>query len=142
MTKKAIGPVLLSLSSLLTLLSSACVSHPGIKAEPGEEFTLAPGQSATILGEDLAIAFIEVISDSRCPEGAICIWEGEASCLVEIEYHNSVSSKVLVQRGIPGASQDEFNDYIITFDLLPYPEVGGETKQDDYRLNMLISGRP
>ena len=33
------------------------------------EFSLSPGQSTMIAGENLAIKFIEVISDGRCPKG-------------------------------------------------------------------------
>ena len=46
-----------------------------------KEFSLSPGQSTMIAGENLAIKFIEVISDGRCPKGAICVWAGEARCL-------------------------------------------------------------
>ena len=32
-----------------------------------QEFSLSPGQSTMIKGENLVIKFIEVISDGRCP---------------------------------------------------------------------------
>ena len=44
-----------------------------------QEFSLSPAQSVTIAGENLVIKFIEVISDSRCPAGGICVWPGEAT---------------------------------------------------------------
>jgi hypothetical protein len=34
-----------------------------------QEFSLSPGQSTMIKGENLVIKFIEVISDGRCPRG-------------------------------------------------------------------------
>lgn len=110
-----------------------------IEADLGEEFLLPIGQEARITGENLQIRFKDVIGDSRCPEGAICIWEGEASCLVEITYSGVVSSKVLVQPGLSGPPETGFGDYRIAFDVQPYPEVGKEIKKKDYRLKMVVS---
>jgi hypothetical protein len=49
-----------------------------------QEFSLSPGQNTMIRGENLVIKLVEVISDGRCPRGAICIWPGEANCIIEI----------------------------------------------------------
>ena len=66
-----------------------------------QEFSLSPGQSAKIAGENLVIKFVEVISDGRCPRGAICIWPGEANCLTEITTRpESIYLKVLTQESL------------------------------------------
>jgi hypothetical protein len=36
------------------------------------------GKEAKVGGEDLKIAFVSVAEDSRCPEGATCVWAGNA----------------------------------------------------------------
>ena len=90
-----------------------------------QEFSLSPGQSTMIAGENLTIKFIEVISDGRCPRGAICVWAGEASCLTEITTHSeSTYRKVLTQSGLsrpsktgyrkiaPGLSSSESSEII------------------------------
>jgi hypothetical protein len=42
-----------------------------------QQVTLAPGQSATIV-DAVAVAFIRVQADSRCPADAVCIQGGYA----------------------------------------------------------------
>jgi hypothetical protein len=93
-----------------------------------------------IAGEDLAIKFIEVISDGRCPKGAICVWAGEARCLTEITTHSESSyRKVLTQPGLSRPSRTSFANYKITFDLQPYPEVGKAPDKKGYHLRLVIS---
>ena len=108
----------------------------------GQEFALSIGQSAAVAGESLSIKFIQVISDSRCPKGAVCIWAGEASCLIEITSSETKYSKVLTQPGPSSPAKTNFADYDITFDLQPYPEVGKEIDKKDYLLQLVISEKP
>jgi hypothetical protein len=131
--------LLLVLPAILALLSG-CAGHQGeISAALGEEIVLAVGQGASIARDGLEVRFIEVISDSRCPQGATCVWAGEASCLVEISDSESTYRKVLTQPGLSGPFQTSFKEYDITFDLKPYPQVGKEIKSEDYRLQLEIN---
>ena len=84
--------VLAILLFILTLLSSfGCSSEAGeIMAKLGQEVELKIGQIASIQGEQFKVKFIEVTNDSRCPEGATCIWQGEVSCIAEITYFESL----------------------------------------------------
>jgi hypothetical protein len=105
-----------------------------------QEFSLSPGQSTMIAGENLAIKFIEVISDGRCPKGDICVWAGEASCLTEITTRSeSTYCKVLTQPGLSGPSKTSFINYKITFDLQLYPEVSKAPDKKGYHLRLVIS---
>lgn len=61
-----------------------------VVATPGIEFTLTPGTTATLSGEDTQITFRGVVSDSRCPVDVTCVWAGNAS--IEL---------TIVQRGSP-----------------------------------------
>ena len=106
------------------------------------EFTLAVGQTATVAGEDLSIEFVEVVSDSRCPKGATCIWAGEASCLIKLTASDSTLSKVLTQPGPSSPSTAVVAGYEITFDILPYPELGKQIDAKDYRLQMVVTKTP
>jgi hypothetical protein len=129
---------------LLLLLPAGCSGGgPGeIQASLDSEFMLSIGQSGRIASEDLAIEFIEVIGDSRCPEGAVCIWEGEVTCLIEIDYAGMVLQKTLVQRGSPGFSTTDFSDYRIEFNVQPYPQVGEQIEESEYRLLVTVSRKP
>jgi len=103
----------------------------------GQEFNLAPNHSVSIIGEPLNIKFIEVVSDSRCPTGVQCIWAGEVSCLVEITLNNSKTQKTITQ---PGSSlvKTDFNGYMITAKVEPYPKANQSIEKEDYRLQLKI----
>jgi hypothetical protein len=109
-----------------------------INANLGEKFTLAIGQSARITSEGMEVNFIEVIADSRCPEGVQCIWAGEASSLIEISSADAGWRIVLTQPGPTEPPQTDFFDYVIIFSLQPYPKAGEEIKDKDYRLELKI----
>ena len=132
--------ILAAISLLMVLFG--CSKPTENEVSLGQEFTLFVGQSAVIAGENFSVKFVEVISDSRCPKGATCIWAGEASCLLEITNSESTYRKVLTQSGLSGPSNTNFIDYEITFDIQPYPELGKETNKKDYRLQLVISKKP
>ena len=46
-------------------------------SDAGAPFRIALGGTATVAGT--AVRFESVVSDSRCPEGVQCVWEGAAS---------------------------------------------------------------
>ena len=48
----------------------------------GVPFVLGPGQSAEVIGGQLYFVFTGILADSRCPQGAICVWEGDAEAAV------------------------------------------------------------
>jgi hypothetical protein len=129
---------------LLLLFLTACGGGAGeVKANLGQGFSLSIGQTASIEGEELQLKFLEVINDSRCSKGVACFWQGQASCLVEISYLESLNKVTLVQPGLTEEpSRIDFNDYLIEFNLTPYPEAGKEIKKSDYRLQVAITKPP
>jgi hypothetical protein len=123
---------LVYLTAMVAILSlAACSPQPNeINANLGEEFSLIPGQSASIMGEPLAIRFLEVVNDSRCPIGVICVWEGQVTCLVEIIYADSQNRMTLTQPG-SGLGRADFEEYDIEFQVQPYPEAGKQIAKGD-----------
>lgn len=107
----------------------------------GQEFTLVVGQNVVIAGENLAIRFIEVSTDSRCPRDVTCIWAGEVSCLIEVTRGNLDSYKLaLTQPGLTDqTSKQDFDGHEITFQVEPYPVAGQQIAQDEYRLAMTVT---
>ena len=121
------------------ILLIGCGGQPvTTNASLGQEFSLVPNQSASVIGEPLKIRFLEVVSDSRCPTGVQCIWAGEASCTVEITYQDSPVQKVLTQSGSSNAVT-YFNDYEISFEIQPYPKAGERIEKKEYRLQLNIN---
>ena len=129
---------------LLLLPLAACAGEAGEeKANLGQEFTLSIGQTASIQGVQLKLKFLEVISDSRCSRDVTCVWQGQAACLVEITYLESLYKVTLVQPGLTEElSLIDFNDYLIEFNLSPYPQAGKEIKNSDYQLQLVVTRPP
>ncbi len=122
------------------ILSDRAAAAETSKVSLGTEFTLPVGQSVTISGEDLTIKFEAVTADSRSPKGAETIWAGEAKIQMQITFQGSASSVVLTEKGsTEGYTQDTVNQYKINFQLQPYPEVGYQPAQGDYKLVMKIT---
>jgi hypothetical protein len=130
---------ILAILPIVIILMSGCAGPPNqVSAGPGEKFTLEIGQTAAITGENLKIRFVEVVGDSRCPQGVTCIWAGEATSLIEITYADTTYRKTLTQPGSTEPPQAQFLNYTIIFDLQPYPQAGVEIANKDYRLQLEI----
>lgn len=138
--RKFVMWLLIAVSVLVPL--SGCTQPAVDEVNLDTEFTLAVGQTATVAGENLSTKFVEVVSDSRCPKGATCIWAGEASCLIELTASDATLSKVLTQPGPSSPSTATVAGYDIAFDILPYPELGKQIAAKDYRLQMVVSKTP
>ncbi len=137
---KKYGLYLLACVATLLLLGGCVVTSDEVKADPGQEFSLSIGQSAVISGENFEIKFKEILEDSRCPEGATCIWEGRVSAIVEITENGSPYQMVLTQPGLTDEYTEEtYKEYRLTFKVEPYPEVGKEIATSDYRLLLTVS---
>jgi hypothetical protein len=132
----------LAIAVSVLLAVSGCSKSEVVQVDPGTEFSLSVGQVGVLTGEDIQIEFVEVISDSRCPTGATCIWAGEASCLIEITDDASTYSKVLTQPGHSTPSTTDYAEYEIAYDILPYPELGKEIETKEYRLQLTITVKP
>jgi len=132
----------LSLAILVLIPLSGCTKPAVDEVSLDKEFTISVGQSVSVKGENLTITFVEVVSDSRCPTGATCIWAGEASSLIEITDSASTYRKVLTEPGSSSPTKADFTGYEVMFNLLPYPVLGKETKAKDYLLQLTVSKTP
>jgi hypothetical protein len=57
---------------------AASPAGPSAEVPLGREFSLRPGESATVRSTDLRVTFLSVVSDSRCPADAVCVQAGDA----------------------------------------------------------------
>lgn len=66
---------------LILLLSAGCSSNPSGPSDVplGREFTLKPGETASIQSAGLRVTFVKVASDSRCPADVVCVQAGDAA---------------------------------------------------------------
>lgn len=135
---KKYGLCILALVATASLLC-ICLAC-GLKVNLGQEFSLSIGQSAVIADENLEITFEEVSEDSRCPEGAVCVWEGRVVCLMKITEGEALYNIELAQPGLSDEYvQETYKEYKFTFKVEPYPEVDKEILNSEYRLLLTIS---
>ena len=80
---------------------------------------------------------IKEIGDSRCPEGVVCIWQGEVTLKGEwttgsnktnIELHSVLNDQQKVPEG--------FTMKIV--DAKPYPKYGVDSKPEDLTVTLLV----
>jgi len=88
------------------------------------ELKLSECESGTIAGDKLKLCFNAVVSDSRCPANAMCIWQGTAEGRFTFTKNNETSTFVLSTLDqLPTYNKDTIiMGYKIEFvNLLPYP---------------------
>lgn len=127
LTRALIGFCLLVICILLAF-STTCDNSPHeISTELGQIIELRPGQTASIEAEELKVKFAGVISDSRCPVGAKCVWAGEVTLVLEVTHLGSSRSLTLIQSGLDAQNSADFSGgFEIEFDVEPYPDLEKE----------------
>jgi hypothetical protein len=80
------------------------------------------------------------IHDSRCPIGAVCIWEGNARVKLHVQQSGKSHSTFWLNTHISYLTDTLINGIRYELiDLLPYPEEGKDYSLEDYTLQLLIS---
>ena len=121
---------LIVLSFMLSCQSSISAGEVSL----GEDFEMEFGQNLTIPQESVRIQFKDVLEDSRCPEGATCIWAGNAKIAILLNETEANLNTYLEPK------QSRMSRY--TVDLIsvkPYPKVGVEVKKEDYVAKLRIT---
>jgi len=128
---------------LIVLTTSSCGGFDNYQAHLNEEFCLSVGQSAFVTEEDLGVKFIEIIEDSRCPQGVTCVWAGRVTCLIDIIEAGSSYKMTLTEPGLTDEySRERCESYELAFHVTPYPQAGEKIYQETYRLHLIISKLP
>lgn len=123
--------------------ASGCGRFDNLQAHLNEEFSLSIGQRGFIVEENLEVRFEEVIEDSRCPTGVICIWAGMVSCVIELVTRGSAYHMVLTEFGLTDEyATEKYKGYELAFHITPYPEAGKQIDKDNYRLHLIIGKAP
>lgn len=85
---------------------------------------------------DTSVKFLEVISDSRCPEDVTCIWQGEAKVLLGITVDKAYFEKQISFSGGLEQALKFGNLEIIIGYLKPYPKSAKKASSKDYCLGI------
>jgi hypothetical protein len=126
---------------------------PPVSTEVGTEFTLAPGQMASITGTDLNITLISVPGDQRCPSEIECAMSGPVSISLSVQSGSAAPAEINLQTftgndGRAPTMQFEGIESQVTYEgysiqvagVLPYPKKSNtEVKDSEYRVDLVVS---
>ena len=133
-----------TLLGLVVVLAWAggCAAGPSEtkQATLGESFNLKVGESARIEAEALQIRFEDVPTDSRCPTGAQCIWEGDATVRVWVQQAARAEERLELHTSAREQSSATYLGYgILLLQLAPYPVSGRTIEQGDYEATLEVT---
>lgn len=124
----------------LTLLSFSSCYKDVIKSDfnLNDTVSINAKQMLTNRAESFSITFDSVKNDSRCPEGVICIWAGNAWAVFNYtKGRNAVFFTLSTLQSLGNDTTiDGYNIKLIS--LLPYPAVNRQITQDEYVAKLLI----
>jgi hypothetical protein len=131
------------LSFICLVLAIACdeKSPTGPTVPLNQEFTLAPGEVATVESMSLHTEFTGVTGDSRCPADAICIQGGDALVNIRV-FDSSGSTHYELHTG--DSSQAAITHGAVRIELVqlqPYPFSSRTIQPDEYRATLKITPR-
>jgi hypothetical protein len=88
------------------------------------------------------ICFDELMQDSRCPIGAMCIWQGVAELRFSFTVNDSRQDITLATLNIPGMYRSDTTLMGYKVELLsvtPYPQINVSRNISDYRAELKIT---
>jgi len=133
-----VAVVVISMWEMIAIAHGAR-SNQNTSARLGETFTIKFGEQTFIEVEDLTIAFVAVVEDSRCPADARCVWEGNARIVTTLSKINNKSVSVELNTSMRFPREGEYWDYKIKLiKLEPYPTTAKEIAQSEYRASLVL----
>ena len=105
----------------------------------GQPFQLKVGETLKASKDDLAVQFVQVKEDSRCPKNTNCMWEGQA--VIELAFTGKVTQNVeLIMSSGKSAKLDaqmgKIHCYLKKVD--PYPEADKKIAEGDYVIEVVV----
>ena len=106
----------------------------------GVPFALGPGQSAAVIDGDLHLVFTEILTDSRCPQDVVCVWEGDAEAAVVGDFPGGTQIDCVLHTSAMFAQFCDMGTYRVTLLWVdPYPIAAGpQIDPADYIAHFII----
>ena len=129
---------------VIVLLAGAlgCDSATGpVRLTSPADVQLKIGQAAVVDGQ-LTVRFVGVVSDSRCPAGAMCFWGGDAEVAITLSLDGGAAEPDTLHM-MTTANSDTTAIYIVSLlDLTPYPSTTAPIPAEQYaaRLHVVAYG--
>ena len=121
--------------TFLALFTIACLAATALASKP-EVISLKAGQQKRAGRGEITIKFLSVEEDSRCPEKAMCVWQGNARIGVRIGFRGG-ESKTVVMNSDMGPKGDQIGGWAIN--LTSLTPAGKNIPHSRYRATFTIT---
>lgn len=127
-----------SILAVIILFSSFAFAQEETPETPKIGIKISKGETVVLKG--VTIKFLDVVEDSRCPEGVSCIWAGRAIVKVEVTSGGKSEEKTLIFGEVRPGEEKNTNLYssskfsINGLTLNPYPTSESSGKDTGYSL--------
>lgn len=127
-----------SLLAIIILFSSFAFGQEDSPEIPKIGVKVPKGETVVLKG--VSIKFLEVVEDSRCPEGVSCIWAGRAIVKAVVTSNGKTEEKILLFGEVRQGEEKNTNLYssasfsINGLTLNPYPTMESSGKEKGYTL--------
>jgi hypothetical protein len=131
--------------TFILVTAAALAAAVAATAQPslGKPFDLKVGESATVGPQNLAVGFDELLSDSRCPIGVFCFWEGDAAAQMWVKLPDETRGDFQLHTNHGFKWKFSYNYYEITLlRVSPYPVYEVPTFPGDYLVTVQVDGGP
>src|SRR5262249_18319974 len=105
----------------------------------GQQFDLKINQEALVEGEGLTVGFESVLEDSRCPEGAVCVWSGNAKIRLKLSKQKQAPASVELNTHAGSKSSSYLNYEIRLVELKPRPKADKPVQSDEYNATLIVT---
>jgi hypothetical protein len=126
----------------MALMALACADDGSAGPLPvaqevlADSVELAPGQELSV--GTFRLSFLEVSSDSRCPEDVVCVWQGNAAVEIAVGMAEGPSHPRTLNTaaGLPAVDCSGFR--VTLLELRPAPHAGVPIPAQDYRARFRV----
>lgn len=126
--------------SLITFSACDFISPVDVPIRETDSIFINVNEMLTLENVDLKLTFDSVLSDSRCPLGVQCVWEGNAEVQFDVNIENSVQHIIKLNTNPTYRQDTVIQGFSIRLqELKPYPVYNEELKYSDYKAKLLIT---
>jgi hypothetical protein len=116
-------------------------NNGGASIELGQAFVLPIGQSRQTADKTFTVQFDKVVSDSRCPAGAQCIWAGKVEAAFTLTTPDTTVAVTLTSNddGKGNTSHVTLGRHLLIFTQANPPKPASEViKPEDYKAVLVV----
>ena len=130
--------------SLLSFLLLAVLVLPAQAGHPfGQPFSLNVGEFQWLGDDEVMIGFYRVSSDSRCPTGVWCFWEGDAATDLWLQIPGEPRLEFVLHTAYDFQHSIDLGPYSVSLLLVaPYPLVNVPIDPESYVVSLVVFMAP